>query len=679
MAEYDENCMEYLDQAPYGLFIFDRKGRILEVNPETCHVSGIGREKLLSMSVSDIISEKSKKEIEKHFNTLVDEGSSSGIIAYTRPDRRDCSLKVDAVKVRENRYIAFVSDVTEQQKTEADLKSRLRLEKIISSFSSSLTIIDSENIDQEIDQALSLLGDETGVDRIYFFTYSDDLVFFSNVYEWCSEGTEPEIDNLQNMRSSDAPWWTMRMKRNEPVMYENINNFPPEASYEKAVLDAQNIKSIVIIPSFYNGDLKGFIGFDSVRKSRKWTDEDVHLLRMAGNALCNSIIKIKMQKEKRKLEEKISSIQRLDSIGTLAGGVAHDFNNIMQIISGYAELAGISDSDSSSRYLEEIKKASAKASDLTAQLLAFARKQHVSPRSIDLNSFLRKSVSLLERLIDPDINIELKLESSLWPVYIDPSQVDQIITNLIINSRDSIKGKGSIIVETYNSTVDSEYCRTHPYFSPGDFAVLAVSDTGAGMNNEVKAHIFEPFYSTKPSSNSGLGLSTVYGIVKQNEGYIIVYSEEGVGSTFKVYLKKGNTNSLENTDGSENNSEFSVRDKNILVVEDEESILTLISRVLQKSSYNVVTAENGNKALEEVEKNPLKFDLLITDVVMPGMNGHDLNDRLREIYPEIKTIFMSGYTANIIADSGILDEGINFLQKPFSVNQLIDKVNEVFE
>ena len=204
------------------------------------------------------------------------------------------------------------------------------------------------------------------------------------------------------------------------------------------------------------------------------------------------------------------------------------------------------------RYLEEIKKASAKASDLTAQLLAFARKQHVSPRSIDLNSFLRKSVSLLERLIDPDINIELKLESSLWPVYIDPSQVDQIITNLIINSRDSIKGKGSIIVETYNSTVDSEYCRTHPYFSPGDFAVLAVSDTGAGMNNEVKAHIFEPFYSTKPSSNSGLGLSTVYGIVKQNEGYIIVYSEEGVGSTFKVYLKKGNTNSLENTDGSEN-------------------------------------------------------------------------------------------------------------------------------
>ena len=210
MAEYDENCMEYLDQAPYGLFIFDRKGRILEVNPETCHVSGIGREKLLSMSVSDIISEKSKKEIEKHFNTLVDEGSSSGIIAYTRPDRRDCSLKVDAVKVRENRYIAFVSDVTEQQKTEADLKSRLRLEKIISSFSSSLTIIDSENIDQEIDQALSLLGDETGVDRIYYFTYSDDLVFFSNVYEWCSEG-----DRTGNRQSSEPEVLRCSMVDNE--------------------------------------------------------------------------------------------------------------------------------------------------------------------------------------------------------------------------------------------------------------------------------------------------------------------------------------------------------------------------------------------------------------------------------------------------------------------------------
>ena len=677
MTEIINNCREYLDHSPYGLFIFDRTGKILEVNPEACHISGMSREDLLLTNLSDLISKQSTEEGSVLYHKLISEESSSGVVKYSRPDCRECYLMINAVKVKDNRFLAYVNDVTEEKRLDNNLKSRLRLEKIISAFSSSLTIVDSENIDKEINNALSLLGNETGVDRIYFFLYSDDLVFCSNLYEWCSEGTVAEIGNLQNIKSSDFPWWTLKMKANEPIMFEDIRNFPEEASFEKSLLEQQFIRSIAIIPSFYNGSLKGFFGFDSVKNSRKWTSEDIHLLRMAGNSLCNSIIRIKKEQERDSLDDKISAIQRLDSIGKLAGGVAHDFNNIMQIIAGYTELALGVENPAVNKYLEEIKRASSKASDLTAQLLAFARKQHVSPRSIDLNSAIEKTVKLLERLINPDINMELKTADDLWPVVIDPSQVDQILTNLILNSSEAIKGKGSIVIETYNADIDDEYCRKHPYITPGKFAVIAASDTGCGMNDETKAHLFEPFYTTKTTSGSGLGLSTVYGIVKQNHGYIIAYSEENIGSTFKIYLKKGDPPSPELPEEEEEVSAPDVLNKNILVVEDEDSILTLITRVLQKSDYNVVTAENGIDAITEIENNPLGFDLLITDVVMPGMNGQELDKKVRAYYPGIKTIFMSGYTANIIADSGILEEGINFLQKPFSVKQLRDKVNEV--
>ena len=679
MTDFSKYCSDYIDQVPYGLFIFNKQGKILEVNPEACRLFGKSREKIMTLYVSDILYKDPDPYVSLYLDRLFEDDYSKGTIKYNKNGCEECYLRIDAVKTEDNRYLAFIIDVSDEVRTDNDLKSRLSLEKIISSFSSSLTIVDLENINEVIDKALSRLGTETAADRIYFFIYSDDLVYCSDLYEWCSEGTASEIDNLQNIKSADFPWWTLKMKSNQTIMFEDINDMPDEAASEKELLQGQNIKSIVIIPSFYNGTLKGFFGFDSVQKSRKWSDEDIYLLRMAGNVMCNSIIRIKKQSERKKYNDKINSIQRLDSIGKLAGGIAHDFNNIMQIIAGYTELAMGSDGGSVKNYLQEIKNASDKASDLTAQLLAFARKQHVSPRSIDLNSAVEKTLNLIVKLIVPEINLEFKPGSVLWPVVIDPSQVAQIVTNLILNSSDSIKGKGSIILETYNTVIDEEYCLSHPYFSAGEFVVLAVSDTGCGMNDETKAHIFEPFFTTKEISGAGLGLSTVYGIVKQNEGYVLVYSEENIGSTFKVFLKKGNNTAVEDDKKEAVSEKPAVRNKSIIVVEDEDSILTLISRVLEKSDYTVVTAENGNDAVDKIEKNQLVFDLLITDVVMPGMNGNELNSRVKELYPDIKTIFMSGYTANIIADSGFLEEGINFLQKPFSVQQLKDKVAEVLE
>ena len=679
MTEFFKYCREYFDQSPYGQFIFNKKGKILEINPETCRITGLSREKILGKDFSYFFSEEPDRNFPDYYNSLLEDDYANRIIKYNKPGCDLCYLRLDSVKVKENKYLAFVIDVTAEVNTDNDLKSRLKLEQIISSFSLSLTVVDSENISEVVDKAFEKLGMETGVDRVYFFIYSDDLVYFSNIYEWCSEGTPSGIDDLQNIKSENYPWWTFKMKSDQPIIFENINDLPEEATAEKVVIKEQSMKSAAIIPSFYDGSLKGFFGFDSVKKSRKWSEEDLHLLRMAGDSLCNSVIRIKKQEEREKLEEKINSIQRLDSIGKLAGGIAHDFNNIMQIITGYTELAAGADFETIQKCLVEIKAASEKASDLTADLLAFARKQHAAPRSVDFNTAVSKAVKLLKRLVPPEVKVVFKPGKDLWPVVIDPTQVDQVVANLILNSIDSIDGKGSVIIETYNAVVDKEHTEKHPYFAAGEFAVLAVSDTGCGMDDEIKAHIFEPFYTTKGISGAGLGLSTVYGIVKQNEGYVIVYSETGIGTTFKVYFRKGDIPLEDEPDVQRESRESESDNKNILVVEDEESILNLISRVLEKDGYNVITAENGQEAIDGIIKNSYSFDLLITDVVMPEMNGRELNEKIREYCPEIKIIFMSGYTANIIADSGILDEGINFLQKPFSVQQLKDKVHEILE
>ena len=310
---------DYLDKAPYGLIIFDNKGKILEVNTEACRIFGADREKMMTLYLSDIFCKDPGQDAGLYIDRLVEDDFSKGIIKYSKTGCEDCYLRIDAVKVKDNSYLAFIIDVSSEVKTDNNLKSRLTLERIISSFSSSLTIVDSENIKDIVDNVFSMLGGETAVDRIYFFIYSDDLVYCSNLYEWCSEGTAPEIDNLQNIKSADIPWWTLKMKSNQTIMYEDINDMPDEASVEKELLREQDIKSIVIIPSFYNGTLKGFFGFDSVKKSRKWTDDDIYLLRMAGNVLCNSIIRLQEQEERKKLDEKLILYSGLTPSESLQG------------------------------------------------------------------------------------------------------------------------------------------------------------------------------------------------------------------------------------------------------------------------------------------------------------------------------------------------------------------------
>lgn len=382
-----------------------------------------------------------------------------------------------------------------------------------------------------------------------------------------------------------------------------------------------------------------------------------------------------------KLEEQLQQVHKMEAIGQLAGGVAHDFNNMLGVILGHAELAMDSVDPSQMLYtdLEEIRKAATRSAEITRQLLAFARKQTIIPKIIDLNTTVAGMLKMLRRLIGEDIDLAWMPGNALWQVNVDPSQVDQILANLSVNARDAISGVGRITVETGNVTFDEEDCRHHPDIQAGDYVMLAISDTGCGIDKETLLHIFEPFFTTKDiGEGTGLGLAMVYGAVKQNNGFINVYSEPGMGTTIRIYLPR-HTGNAEPLRSMESADSILTGHETILLVEDEPTILSMASAMLQRLGYSVIAASTPGEAMRLAEEFTAKIELLITDVIMPEMNGRELARNLLTRHPEMKCLFMSGYTANIIANQGVLDDGVNFIQKPFSRTDLATKVREVLE
>jgi PAS domain S-box-containing protein len=384
--------------------------------------------------------------------------------------------------------------------------------------------------------------------------------------------------------------------------------------------------------------------------------------------------------EKEKLQAQLLQAQKMESVGRLAGGVAHDFNNMLQAILGNTALALEQVSPNSPIHddLLEIQKAAQRSADLTCQLLAFARKQIVSPEILNLNEKVAGLLKMLQRLIGENIQLIWEPEANIWPVKLDASQFDQILTNLTVNARDAIKGVGIITIETSNITLDEGYVRMHPDGQVGDYARLLIRDTGCGMDAETKAHLFEPFFTTKGlGKGTGLGLATVYGVIKQNGGLINVTSEPDNGTTFELFLPRAEAEvvaELVTTKSPPRRGH-----ETILLVEDEAQILQLGRRILEKHGYTVLVALTPGEALKVVRQHMGAIHLLVTDVVMPGLNGRELRERVAELKPGLSCLFISGYTADVIAHQGVIQEGIEFLQKPFTMAALTQKVREVLD
>jgi len=384
--------------------------------------------------------------------------------------------------------------------------------------------------------------------------------------------------------------------------------------------------------------------------------------------------------ERHKLESQLLQAQKMESIGQLAGGVAHDFNNMLGVILGHAELAlkKLDPMQPVAEDLEIICSAAQKSADLTRQLLAFARKQSISPKILDLNETLGGMLTMLQRLIGENISISWNPGATVWPVKIDPSQLDQILANLCVNARDAIADTGRLTIKTENSSFDKAYCAGRAEVLPGDYVRIGVSDDGCGIDPEVFPHIFEPFYTTKEvGAGTGLGLAMVFGAVRQNNGFITVFSEPGHGTTFNIYLPRMEPA----TDTPTESVEKKLRggSETVLLVEDDEMLLRLEMAMLNTSGYQVLAAATSSEAQRLAQQHSGQIHLLITDVIMPEMNGRDLRNVLQILRPEMKVLFMSGYSAEIISHHGIVEEGVYFLEKPFSLLSLTNKVREVLD
>ncbi len=383
--------------------------------------------------------------------------------------------------------------------------------------------------------------------------------------------------------------------------------------------------------------------------------------------------------ERKLLEGQLRQSQKLEAVGQLAGGIAHDFNNLLTVITGYSEmtLRRLEDDAPVRQHVEEIKKAGTRAASLTRQLLAFSRKQVLQPKVLSLNTIVSDLENMLRRLIGEDIEMHTSLSPDLGTIKADPGQLEQIIMNLVVNARDSMPNGGKLTIETRNVELDKEYAAQHIATTSGPYALLSVSDNGCGIDGETQARIFEPFFTTKEAGKgTGLGLSTVYGIVKQSGGNIWVYSEVGRGTTFKIYLPRVDESAHDYLQpaGSEETIQGT---ETILLAEDEEMVRKLAREVLELYGYRVLEAANGEAALLICESYSEPIQLLISDVIMPEMSGRELSDRLAKIRPEMKVLYMSGYTDDAIVHQGVLDEGTNFMQKPFSADALAHKVRDV--
>jgi PAS domain S-box-containing protein len=385
--------------------------------------------------------------------------------------------------------------------------------------------------------------------------------------------------------------------------------------------------------------------------------------------------------ERKRLADQIRQSQKLEAVGLLAGGVAHDFNNMLGVILGHAEMSLIKTGQDASmrKHLEAILAAGKRSAEVTRQLLAFARKQTIAPKVLDLNHTVEGMLRLLGRLIGEDIDLVWLPGEALWPVMVDPSQVDQILANLCVNARDAIDGVGKVTIQTQKTVLDDVFCAEHEGFLPGEYIVLSVSDNGSGMDKVTIDKIFDPFFTTKEASKgTGLGLATVYGIVKQNSGFINVHSDPGHGSTFRIYLPR-HVGEIEAGMEKSPAAPSPRGDETILLVEDEPAVLDMVKLILEQSGYTVLASSTPLDAIRIASDNFGDIHLLITDMIMPEMTGRDLMKRLTSIGPGLKCLYMSGYSDNVITHQGKLEKGVNLIQKPFSNQELVAKVRHVLD
>ncbi len=498
------------------------------------------------------------------------------------------------------------------------------------------------------------------------------------------EAQQDRHSSGMELEREDYPEYFKALETEDEIVADEAHSHPFTKAFSDAYLTPLGITSMLDVPIHRHGRLEGVLCCEHLGEAIHWTQEQ-RLFAVSFASLVTLAIeqgeRRRVEEERNRLEIQLAQAQKLEAVGRLAGGVAHDFNNTLQAIMGYADLAlqSLPDGTPLRHDLRAISEAARRSADLTRQLLAFARKQAINPKVVDLNVAVNNMLKMLERLIGEDIGLAWRPGSHLWRVRIDPSQLDQVLANLTVNARDAISGVGRVTIETENRVITESELSDQDELLPGDYVRLTVSDNGHGMDRETLDHVFEPFFTTKGvGEGTGLGLATVYGIVKQNDGYIQVHSEPGRGTTFRIFFPRVAAGAEEDPVPGEDSPPRG-GNETVLLVEDEEAVLRLAQRILDELGYHVLVAGKPHEALALAREYSGEIHLLVTDVIMPEMNGRDLATHISSCKPGMKLVYMSGYTADVIAHRGVLDDGILFIQKPFSINALGQKVREALD
>ncbi len=564
---------------------------------------------------------------------------------------------------------------------EESLNQRIRLEQIINEISINLIDVDIDKLDEAFNMALKMIGVTTGVDRSYIFLFSDGLDTMSITHEWCDQGVNRPIDNLQNLSTDVFPWWMSWLKRRENIHIPSVKELPPEANTEKELLEKQGIQSLILVPITYKDLLIGFVGYDSVKVEKKWTNEDIGLLRVLSNLFAMALERKHGEGERQKLEERLRHLQKMEAIGLLAGGIAHDFNNLLGALMGYTELAvmDIPDGSPTKSYLMKVLSVAEQAKNIIKQILTFSRKQEEEKTLIYLSDVVKEALILLRSTLPATIEIRPELEEGLLPIIANPTQISQVIINLCSNAAYAMREKGGILRIALKEVVIDADGTNSPVMAPGKYQLLSTSDTGTGIPPEIMKRIFEPYFTTKKQGEgTGMGLAMVHGIVHSHGGDITVSSEPGIGTTFQVYLPVTGEEPA-TVPGKPQSQPLPGGNERILFVDDEDTLVDIWERMLTKLGYRVVTRTNCLEALEMFRSDPDRFDLVITDQTMPHMTGIRFTVELKAIRPDIPVILCTGFSEEIDEENYKTRGVSGFVMKPIVLEKIARTIRRVFE
>ena len=687
LAQVDASYREFaqvMDLNPSFIFAKDREGRFTLANQAVAEAYGTTVEGLIGKTDADFNPNpeevahfrrddlqvmESRQEKLIPLESITDAGGRLRWLQTIKRPMIDPDGKV-------NQILGVATDVTQRKQAEDILKGRT--EQIVAHRQAlhELALTTLPDLDASLARIVEVAARTLKASRVSIWLGMEDPSTLRCVV--MHEGGIPSRGGGQALLAKRYPAYFSALEEQRIIAAVDAGADPRTRELAAEHFRQSGVTSILHACIRLHGRVAGVMCHEHCGEPREWTLEEQHfaasIADLAALALGNSA--------RQELEGQLRQSQKIEAIGVLAGGIAHDFNNLLTAILGYCDLlrARIPVTDPGRGHLDEIRKAGDRAAGLTRQLLAFSRKQVLDPKVLDLNGVVSGMEEMLRRLISEDVDLKSAPGEGLWRVKADAGQIEMVLMNLVANARDAMPDGGKLTVETMNVTLDETYCRRRPYARPGRYVLLAVSDSGTGMDAETVSRVFEPFFTTKEKGRgTGLGLSTVYGVVKQSNGLVQVYSERGRGTTIKVYLPAAEGPLYQAGDAREAEEGGSRHDETLLLIEDEPLVRELAHEILAGQGYRVLNATSGPEAIRICESHPDRIHLVVTDVIMPGMNGREVFQRLSTLRPGLRVLYMSGYTQSAIVHRGVLEPGTAFIQKPFTIPGLLDRIRETLD